>query len=63
MGYTLFYVSADAPDSGAWSVYQEEYLDRNAHEPVDGSSVHVSTHGCESEAVAAARRLQVRGVQ
>jgi len=59
MTYRLHYVSADSPGLDApWSVYVEEYADRDDYEPIDGSQRHVSTHPNMAEAEAEAKRLQ-----
>lgn len=59
--YVLHYVSADGPGPDAtWSVYREQYVSIDAVEPIEGSSVRVSSHADEDAADAEAQRLQRR---
>lgn len=58
MTYRLHYTSADGTDEGTWSVYREEYPDRNTDVPIEGTQEHVSTWPTEKEAEAEMLRLQ-----
>jgi hypothetical protein len=53
MTFTAYYTSQDSPN-GPWSVYSEQYWNRDDAEPIDGSSVRVET-GFATEAAADVR--------
>jgi hypothetical protein len=59
MAYVLHFTSADhpGPDS-TWSVYREEYVNVYDDEPIEGSTVWISSHMNEAVADHEARRLQ-----
>lgn len=62
--YPLYYTSAERPgDDSPWTVYVEQYRDKDDAEPIDGSTERVSTHPTEAEADAEARRLQAAVTQ
>ena len=58
----IYYTSQDIDDDrkavSTWSVYREFYRQPDDAEPIDGMTVHVSTHASETAAWAAVETYQ-----